>query len=527
MYYLNHPGHVHLVEYERSRTLFVDKTELIHDIYEYARTTNRFISITKPRRFGKTMAANLITAFFSKGLDASSAFSGLKIAQIDSMKPLMNTVNVFHLDFLDVLAEVHSFEAFIKLISIRIRRDLREANPDLVICDDDDIPSVLSKTCQDYMFILDEWDAIFEMDFMTDEDRMGYLLFLRDLFGERPYVRMALLTGILPVAKYTGASPLDMFHEFNTFGLVGFEQYYGFSEDEILHLIEQRHLEKPSLDEIRLWYDGYVRRSDGVHMFNPDSVNKALSTGICQNYWSGTGNLDDISNLIAADAFSIREDILKMTAGEKLPISLPGFGALEKTPTTKKDLLAAMVVYGFLTYHDNLLSIPNLELSQKFSHVLERGTLGLFMTLEESRSLLQATIAGDSKATAVRIEEIHDQHIPFIHYSDENSLACVIMYAYYAAADCYDVRREQPSGKGYVDFLFLPIDRKSPPIVMELKYNHSARSAIAQIRHNHYILSLKKYPEVLFVGINYSERTKKHTCIIEKTNYTKEMSANV
>ena len=232
--------------------------------------------------------------------------------------------------------------------------------------------------------------------------------------------------------------------------------------------------------------------------------------------------MNDISNLIADNAFEIRDDILRMVAGEKIDVRLDGFGIEEGIPKSREDILAALVVYGFLTYYDGKLSIPNLELAQKFSHVLRRGTLGVSMTLEESRNLLEATLNGRMKEVASHIGRIHDEQIPFIVYSDENSLSCVIMYAYYAALDWYEIRREEKAGQGYVDFLFTPVDHRHIPIIMELKYNHSAKSAIAQIREKNYILRFRNEPEVLLVGINYSTRTKKHTCLIERTSYRKE-----
>ena len=526
VYYLNQPGSRRLLARYAAGRFFVDKSEIIEEIYEYALMVSPFIAITKPRRFGKTMAANMISAFFSKGQDTSDLFSELKISGKVQMMSLMNTFNVFHIDFLPVLSEAKSYAELEKLLTERMKYDIREAFPQIPAAEYDGIASLLERTGERFMFIFDEWDAVFEMRYMTDENREAYIHFLRGLFKDRAYVHLALLTGILPIAKYTGGSPLNMFHEFNAFGLVGFERYYGYTEDEITEMIERRHITRPSLEEIGLWYDGYVRRADGVHMFNPDSVNKALVTGFCQDYWSGTGNMDDISNLIAADVFSVRDDIIRMIAGEKISIKLEGFGAVEKVPETRKDLLSAMVVYGFLTYHEELLSIPNMEVSHKFSRVLDRGTLGLSMTLEHSKVLLENTLAGNHAAVARQIEIIHDEYIPFISYSDENSLACVIMYAYYAASEYYDVRREQPSGKGYVDFLFTPADHRHIPIIMELKYNHSAKAAVAQIRKNDYILRFRQYEEVLFVGINYSTRTKKHTCLIERTNFEKETAGD-
>ncbi len=573
MYYLDTANGASMFREARQHTDFVDKSALIDDLYRYARKENKYIAITKPRRFGKTMAANMLSAFFTKGQDAEELFSGLVVEERKEIWGLRNSFHVIHMDFLPELGEAYSFTQFLDRIRTRLRMDLVEAFPAMEVTDVDDLPSLLSKTGESFVFILDEWDAVFESGFMTEEDRLSYVLFLRGLFKNRAYVHLALLTGILPIAKYTSGSPMNMFHEFNSFGRIGFEEYYGFSEEEIQGLIENRRARVqerqvkvqerqvkaqerkvkaqesqtqapdrrvqaqerqagangmrttvPDIEEIRLWYDGYVRRSDGGHIYNPDSVCKALIDGRCQNNWVGTGPMDDIANLIAGNAFEIRGDILRMLAGESIEIQLDGFGAEERVPTTKKDILSAMVVYGFLAYHDGKLSIPNLELTQKFSRVLDRGTLGVHMTLEESRKLLEATLSGREKEVAAAIERTHDEQIPFIVYSDENSLACVIMYAYYAASDWYEVRREEKSGKGFVDFLFSPLDHRHIPIIMELKYNRSARAAIAQIRDKNYIQRMKDSPEVLFVGINYSTRTKKHTCLIRRTNYAAEMA---
>ena len=544
MYYLNTSNGAGMFREAKGYTDFVDKSALIGDLYRYVRSESKYIAITRPRRFGKTMAANMLAAFFAKGQDAGDLFRDLAIAKSPEIWGIRNSFHVFHMDFLPELGTAGSYTEFIGLIRERMALDIREAFPDLPVNAADDVPSLLTKTGEKFIFILDEWDAVFEKRFMAPEDREDYVQFLRGLFKNRAYVHFALMTGILPIAKYSTGSPLNMFREFNAFAKIGFEKYYGFSEDEIRMLIERRRAceakendgrgtafvctssgglsSVPSLEEIRLWYDGYLRRVDGGHMYNPDSVCNALGEGSCRNFWKGTGPMNDISNLIEENAFEVRDEILRMVAGEKIEVRLDGFGAEEMVPRTKRDILSAMVIYGFLTYYDGKLSIPNLELSQKFADLLDRGTLGVHLSLEESRKLLAATMEGRTKEVASHLESIHDEQIPFIRYSDENSLACVIMYAYYAAMDWYEIRREEKSGKGFVDFLFTPVDPAHIPMIMELKYNRSAKAAIAQIREKNYILRMKKYPEVLFVGINYSERTKRHTCLIERTSFEKE-----
>ena len=525
MFYLDTAKGANLFREASRYTNYVDKSGLIDAVWQYSQKEGKYLAITKPRRFGKTMAANMLSAFFTDGQDGEALFAGMEIAGIPDTWALRNRFHVIHIDLIAELDDVASYKDFIDGLRKRLVWDLRAAFPEVTVSAEDNLPSLFEKTETQFIFIIDEWDAVFEMDFMTEKDRKSYVLFLRSLFKNKDYVKIALMTGVLPIAKYSSGSPLNMFHEFNAFGRIGFEQYYGFTEEEIRRIMERRCSSAPALEEIRLWYDGYVRRSDGKHIFNPDSVSKALTDGFCQNNWAGTGPMNDIAILIAENAFAVRDDILRMTAGEKIEVKLDGFSIEDSVLTSREDILSAMVVYGFLSYHEGKIFIPNLELAQKFTHVLRRGTLGVHMTIEESRKLIESTLQGRGREVAAHIECIHDAQIPFIAYSDENSLACVIMYAYYAAADWYDVRREEISGKGFVDFLFTPVDRNHMPIIMELKYNRSAKAAIAQIREKHYIQRMKNYPKVLLVGINYSERTKKHTCLIEETSYQRELEA--
>ena len=98
---------------------------------------------------------------------------------------------------------------------------------------------------------------------------------------------------------------------------------------------------------------------------------------------------------------------------------------------------------------------------------------------------------------------------------DENSLSCIVTLCYLYARNYYDIGREDKSGKGYVDYLFTPINKQYPPIILELKFNKSAQDALDQIYERHYIDKVKDYQEVLLVGINYDSVSKRHECMIE------------
>ncbi len=225
--------------------------------------------------------------------------------------------------------------------------------------------------------------------------------------------------------------------------------------------------------------------------------------------------MNEVMDIIRYNAGDIRDDVIRMVGGESLPIRLTGFSAEKEKASGKDEILSSMVVYGFLSYFDGHLRIPNHELLLKFQSALSSPELGLKQTLQESRHLLQATLEQNDREVAARIEDLHTEKIPFFSYNDENSLACVITIGYLAALDYYRITQEDKSGKGYADFTFEPGNRKQVPIILELKYNRSVNNALKCIREKDYIRRFKDYPKVLLVGINYSEKTKKHSCKTE------------
>ena len=225
--------------------------------------------------------------------------------------------------------------------------------------------------------------------------------------------------------------------------------------------------------------------------------------------------MNEIKDIIQRNVQDIREAVIRMVGGETLHVKLGGFYIEKPEVTTRDEILSAMVVYGFLSYSQGKLCIPNHELMLKFQQALASNAMGLRQTLDESTKLLEATLARDGKQVARLIEELHDDKIPFFQYSNENSLACVVTVGYLAALDKYKITREDKAGKGYVDFVFEPIAKGDIPIILELKYNHSAKNALKCIHEKGYIKRFKNDKQVLLTGINYSSRTKKHTCLME------------
>ncbi|MBR2214123.1 MAG: AAA family ATPase [Selenomonadaceae bacterium] len=522
MNFLNNRKGYELFAYEAHKNFYVDKSLLIDAVYNFAKFNNKFICITRPRRFGKSTAANMLAAFFDPGAaeDSRELFLGLALgkewANLPHCWAEQGKRNVIHINMIHLMPpSVKSYQDFEGYLHVNLLEDLQTAYPAKNIKAKWPLSQALEKTGDKFIFVIDEWDAVFEMPFMTDVDRKAYILFLKGLLKDRSYVYFAYMTGILPIAKYSSGSPLNMFKECNTFGDSTFYPWFGLTRAEIQAVMQKRGITSPTIEDLAFWYDGYIRSYDGERLFNPTSVSYALAEGSCQSHWTGTGPMNEVRDLIRRNVQDLREDVVRMAGGETLDVELTGFSVEKTEITTKDEILSAMVVYGFLTYHAEKLRIPNHELTLKFRQALASPELGLNQTLAESKKLLQATLERDHKTVAKLLAELHDEKIPFFHYTDENSLACVITVGYLAALDKYRLKREDKAGKGYADFTFEPMHKTETAIILELKYNRSAKTALKCIHERGYLARFKDFDRVLLVGLNYSEATKKHTCLTE------------
>ncbi len=364
-----------------------------------------------------------------------------------------------------------------------------------------------------FIFVLDEWDSVFYRDFMKKEDKEAYFLFLKNLLKDQPYIDLAYMTGVLPIAKYSSGSELNMFDEYNFMNDNIYDRYFGFSEEEVNELCQKQ--DKICFEEIKQWYDGYYL-SDGRSLFNPRSVSRALSRGVCLNYWTETGPMNEIADCVEHNVDEVRADVVHLVSGIPVEAELDGYSAAELQLDSRDKILSAMVVYGFLAYYDGYLMIPNRELMEKFQRVLSRDSMGEIKEIvDRSREMLEATLACEEEKVAAILENVHDREIPFLQYGDENSLSCVITLCYLYARKDYRIEREEKSGKGYCDYFFFPRKSGKPAIILELKAGKSCEEALEQIKKKDYLQKAKQYKKALLVAINY-DKEKHHTCRIER-----------
>lgn len=535
--YLNSITPYTLYKSESLSPYFVDKTLMLRELFPYVSAGNRHICITRPRRFGKTIMANMISSFFQKASDSSDVFDSLAISQVDDYRRYKNQYNVIRIDFSKMPRNCDSYTQYIERIEALLIEDVKEAYPQVKINEADAVGDILESVfvqCgEKFIFVLDEWDFIFHRDFINDIDKEKYVAFLSNLLKDRPYVVLSYMTGILPIAKYSSGSELNMFAEFTMVNSPMFGEYFGFTDDEVDDLYrryivecDRQHKEKSVTRKgLRDWYNGYYTKS-GERVYNPRSVVFALQFNNLANYWTSSGPYDEIYYYIRNNISDVRDDLALMISGESVTAKIQEYAATSMNLSTRDEIYSAMVVYGFLSYLNGKVCIPNRELMEKFDELLVKNeSLGyVYRLAKESEKMLKATLAGDTLTMERILEFAHNTEVPLLSYNHETELSAIVNLVYLAARDSYRVEREDKAGKGYVDFIFYPYDTTADSIILELKVDHTPDEAIAQIIDKKYALKFmpkhagqKIYTgRILAVGIGYWKESKKHSCKVEE-----------
>ena len=496
-------------------TVFVDKSLMLSKISSHIGIpSEKYICITRPRRFGKTINAQMLATYYTKGYDSHKIFDSLLISKEGTYKKHLNHYNVIYIDFTKLLTRMNTYEEFENRFIEKLVDDLCENYPILKRNSKYTLSDYFTQSLSSFVFIMDEWDAIFQMDFMDDVSRKKFLILLKDLLKDNSYVELAYMTGVLPIAKYSSGSELNMFGEYNFMNDTQYSDYFGFTREEVKGLCKKYNM---SFEEISDWYNGYYDYK-GNRIFNPRSVSMAIQNHYCQSYWTQTGPMNEISNCIINNVDSVRDDLIRLVSGESIEIEFTDqFSAENMQLKNRDEILSAMIVYGFLSYHDGTLRIPNRELMTKFNKVLLRNDISsVYAITKMSEEMLRATWNMDFNTMAQIMETCHESEIDLMHYNNESSLTYVVSMVYLKARDYYKIVREEQSGKGYADFIFYPYRKQNPAIVLELKVDSTPEKAIQQIRDKNYIEKVKNYKEILLVGIAYSKKDKKHTCKVEK-----------
>ncbi|MBR6980996.1 MAG: AAA family ATPase [Prevotella sp.] len=500
---------------------YVDKSGLIAIINKTLFTEQCFSCVTRCRRFGKSMAAKMLCAYYDHSVDSRSLFEDLEIASHPSFEKHLNKYPVINLDMSDFVTRCHN-DDIVRMIDAELKADLLDSYPDVKVREEGDLMECLIRiaaaTGEKFIFIIDEWDAICR-EFKSGMSAMdNYVNWLRRMFkgGNTMNVFAGVyMTGILPVKKYKTESALNNFIEYSMVEPGNMSQFFGFTKEEVKALAEKYDAD---FDELTKWYDGY-QIGDELSMFNPNSVMQAVTRHRCKSYWASTGAFDAVANYIQMNFEGLKDYIIRMLAGGRVKVKTTKFQNDMSVIRSRDDVLTVLIHLGYLGYdwHKEECFIPNYEVVGEMENAVENTNwTNVIKSLQQSEDLLQATIDGDCEAVARGVDAAHDEHTSILSYNNENSLACVLSIAYFYARKDYVIHRELASGKGFADLVLIP--RKnvdSPAIVLELKYNRDADSAIDQILRKQYPAKVAQYVDnLLLVGINYDKETKIHTCSI-------------
>lgn len=526
--------------------IFIDKTEMIQYINSVVNTQQRFVSVSRPRRFGKTMAADMICAYYDREADSRGLFEKRKLAQTAGWDEFLGKFDVIHLVMTRFFkSRITVNEALTNMQKIVIR-DFKRAYPDVELMSDTDliqtIDDVYTAKDRQAVIVIDEWDAVFRERPDDKDGQTEYLDYLRDLLKDNRHVALAYMTGILPIKKYGQHSALNMFTEYSMMSPRQLAPYTGFTEEEVKALSKKYDMD---FGDISNWYDGYLvsdrippekreeyreGKYDGhrFSIYSPLSVVESMTTGVIKDYWNKTETYEALAEYIRKDYDGLKDAVALLMDGGRLTIDTSTYQNDMTTFTGRDDVLSLLIHLGYLGYDDERgeVFIPNREILDEFKTSTKgREWVSTFKAFETSLELLEATWNGDEEKVAELVADAHNQ-AGNMTYNDEAALSYGIQLAYYAARKYYTTILELDTGKGYADVVYLPAPQyaEKPALLIELKYGHSAELAMDQIRRQKYLDRLEHYKgNILVVGINYDRELpadhpeyKHHSCRIER-----------
>lgn len=418
--------------------IYVDKTGLIEYTNSVLDTTNAYICNSRPRRFGKSYAANMLAAYYSKGTDSEQMFSGLRISKDADFKKHLNKYDVIHIDIQWFLANCDDADKVVSFITKSVLDELRGIYPDALPQEVVTLPDALSRvkecTGQKFVVIIDEWDVIIRDGAIIENVQDEYLNFLRGMFkGVEPtkYIQLAYLTGILPIKKERAQSAVNNLDEFTMLQADELAPYIGFTENEVKGLCEKYNRD---FDKVKKWYDGYLL--DGYQVYNPKAVVSVMTKGRFRSYWSETGSYEVVVPLICMNYDGLRNAIIEMLSGSEVKVDTATFKNDPAKIQNRDDVITYLIHLGYLGYNEDSESafVPNEEIRQELITAVRSSNWDeLIAFQQESRKLLTATLSMDEKQVAAEIDKFHSQYASMIRYNDENSLSSIITIAYLGA----------------------------------------------------------------------------------------------
>lgn len=506
--------------------IYIDKTGLLAYTNKVINTKQAFICNSRPRRFGKSVTADMLTAYYSKGCDSADIFADYEISHAGDFRQHLNKYDVIHLDIQWCLAPAKGAAGVVSYIEKSVIAELKEKYPNIIseetVSLPEAMPEIYTVTGNKFIVIIDEWDILIRDEANNRDEQENYINFLRGMFkGTEPtrFISLAYLTGILPIKKMKTQSALNNFDEFTMLDAGALASYIGFTELEVEKLCDKY---QKDFAEVKRWYDGYMLENQQV--YNPKAVVSVMLRGNFQSYWSQTGTYEVVVPLINMDFDGLKQAIIEMVSGSTVEVDTGTFQNDTVSFSSRDDVITYLIHLGYLAYDQRkqCAFISNEEIRQELLAAAKKTKWNELQEFEyQSEQLLEATLDREETLVADYIEQIHMEYASAIQYHNENSLSSVLTIAYLSAMKYYfKPIRELPTGRGFSDFVFIPKEEYRvdyPALVVELKWNKSAHTELQQIKDKKYPESLLQYTgNILLVGINYDKKSKAHECVIEE-----------
>ncbi len=518
------------------REEYVDKTGLVSLFDSTLDSTRSLVMVSRPRRFGKSFAAQSLVAFYSVGADSRALFEGLEVSRREGWDEHLNAYNVLRLDMAEVMQSAEGADA-VAAVTEAVLPELRElasgagsdaTNTKSAVASA--LWDAVQATGRKFVFVIDEWDAPYRLAQGERAAQDAYAEWLRALFKSATLtaevVAGAYMTGILPIKKYAHQSAVSDFDEYTMVRPGAYVPFVGFDEGEVEALCERHGLDAA---DVRRWYDGYDLPAfrpgpgDSTHVatYAPYSVMKACAFGATGSYWPSTETFEELRHYIDMDFEGLQADVLRAIGGEEIRVNPRTFNNDMALVRSRDDALTLLVHLGYLCYDigTGRARVPNEEVRGELRSAAEASRHPrLARVMRDSMQLVEDVLAGDEEAVAAAIGRAHDAACAPIHYNGEQALRAVVKAALVAATDDWTCVDELPSGRGYADVAYLPRRGSDmPALLVELKWDQPVRAAVDQMRERDYPQVLRGLGvPILLVAVTYDAKTKEHSCRIER-----------
>ena len=530
--------------------IYVDKSPMINELNELIGTDDGFVCMSRARRFGKTMMTNLMSAYYSKNCDSREIFENLKLSKQEGWDMYLNSINVIQIDLQGFYSIIKDKSRVIDKLQADVVNELRMQFPSVKIPADaviaDTIYNIHNELGETFVIIIDEYDVLIRDKSAPESLRNEYIDFLNALFKSnttKEAISLAYLTGILPIYREIVQSKLNNFTEYTMLNPDQFAQYFGFTENEVQNLCLENNA---YYDICQMMYDGYIFQkpydmavqpnNDAqtvIHIFNPNSVAKAVTKHRYDNYWVATSALEAITLYIDANIAGIQDDIKTLLKGEKdIEVNVLRYNNNVEHFATKDEIFTYLIHLGYLAFDPikQTCHIPNGEIRSAWLNIMSdaKGFEPIQRMLENGRQLIVATENGDAEAVVQALDDSHADISSPLTYNRESSMQSAILMAYFYARKDYLVFSELASGCGYADVALVPTVPQKPIIIIELKKDGAPATAIEQIKTRNYAHAFRYHPghEAVLVGVTYDAKTKHHKCLIEKVENYRDIFEN-